>query len=158
MNAKLLNADRERTYAVVFDEGEEVTEGLRRFAEEEGCNAARLTGIGAFRSVVLAWFNLDTQEYEEIPIDEQVEVLSLVGNIAEHEEKPKLHVHLVVGKRDGTAHGGHLVRGVVRPTLEVMLIESPRYLRRRHDPKTGLALIDPEDSSAAGYATYAQRK
>jgi predicted DNA-binding protein with PD1-like motif len=52
-----------------------------------------------------------------------------------------LHAHVVVGKADGTAHGGHLLAAVVRPTLEVILVESPRHLQRRHDAETGLALI-----------------
>ena len=56
---------------------------------------------------------------------------------------PKVHAHVVVGKADATAHGGHLVEGVVRPTLEVVITETPAYLRRRFDAQSGLALIDP---------------
>jgi hypothetical protein len=59
----------------------------------------------------------------------------------EKEKKPRLHAHVVVGKRDGTAHGGHLLQARVRPTLEVILTESASYLARRHDPESGLALI-----------------
>lgn len=69
-------------------------------------------------------------------------MLSLVGDLARGERgEPKLHAHVVIGKSDGTAHGGHLMEAVVRPTLEVILIESPQYLQRQHDPETGLALI-----------------
>jgi len=48
----------------------------------------------------------------------------------------------VVGKPDGAAHGGHLLEAHVRPTLELILTESPRHLQKRHDPESGLALID----------------
>jgi uncharacterized protein len=48
----------------------------------------------------------------------------------------------VLGRRDGTAHGGHLLEAHVRPTLEVMLTESPVQLRRVFDPGVGLALIE----------------
>jgi predicted DNA-binding protein with PD1-like motif len=65
-----------------------------------------------------------------------------VGDIALKDRQPTLHAHVVVGKADGTAHGGHLLEGYVRPTLEVMLIESPNVLRRTHDEESGLALID----------------
>jgi hypothetical protein len=58
-------------------------------------------------------------------------------------EEPKVHAHVVVGLSDGAARGGHLIAGRVWPTLEVVLVESPRHLRKRHDPETGLALIDP---------------
>jgi uncharacterized protein len=143
MKSKFLKDNGERTYVIVFDEGEEPLAGLRQFAQEENVTAAQFTAIGAFQSVRLGWFDLEKKDYEQIAIDEQVEVLSLLGNVAISEGKPKIHAHLVVGKRDGAAHGGHLMEGRVRPTLEVMLIETPSHLRRKHDPKTGLALIDP---------------
>lgn len=78
----------------------------------------------------------------KIPINEQVEVLSLVGDVALKGDEPKVHAHVVVGKRDGSAHGGHILEAHVWPTLEVMLVESPRHLHRRHDEESGLALID----------------
>lgn len=145
MHTKLLYATTERTFAIVFDEGEEVVSGLESFAEEQGLMAAHLTAIGAFREVELAFFDMDTKQYQKIPINEQVEVLSLLGNVARSQGEPKLHLHVVVGKRDGTAHGGHLAKAFVRPTLEVVLIETPDYLRRRTDPKTGLPLLDIDE-------------
>jgi predicted DNA-binding protein with PD1-like motif len=75
-------------------------------------------------------------------MEEQVEVLSLVGDIALNQGKPKVHAHGVVGKSDGSAHGGHILRARVWPTLEVVLTESPERLCRATDQETGLALID----------------
>jgi predicted DNA-binding protein with PD1-like motif len=75
-------------------------------------------------------------------VDEQVEVLSLLGDItfgAQNERK--IHAHIVLGKADGTAHGGHLLEGWIRPTLEIILQESPEYLARKTDEATGLPLI-----------------
>jgi uncharacterized protein len=72
-----------------------------------------------------------------------VEVLSFNGNIMEKDGKPMLHAHAVVGKADGTAHGGHFLRGRVWPTLEMIVSEMPVHLRRKQDEETGLALIDP---------------
>ena len=91
--------------------------------------------------MTLGYFDWQSKEYQKIPVREQVEVLSLVGNIVDTDKGPKLHAHVVVGKRDGSAHGGHLIDARVRPTLEVVLIESPDHLRRRHDEASGLALI-----------------
>ncbi len=56
--------------------------------------------------------------------------------------EPQLHAHVVVGKADGSAHGGHLLAAHVRPTLEVVLVESPKQLWRTPDAESGLALID----------------
>jgi predicted DNA-binding protein with PD1-like motif len=75
-------------------------------------------------------------------VQEQVEVLSLVGDIALKDGEPTVHAHVVVGKADGSAHGGHLIEAHVLPTLELILIESPNFLQRKYDEETGLALID----------------
>lgn len=139
MRSKELGGGR---FALVFDKGDEPVSELERFAREHGVTAASFTGIGAFEEVVLGYFDRDAKEYEEIPLREQVEVLSLAGDIALADGEPKVHAHVVIGKRDGTAHGGHLLRGRVWPTLEVVLVESPAELRKSHDPETGLALID----------------
>ncbi len=142
MKSKLLfDRNGERVYAVVLDTGDEVASGLLRFAREVNLAGAHFTAIGAFRDVTLGYFEIDRKEYKKIPVCEQVEVLSLVGNVATSESEPKLHAHVVVGKADGTAHGGHLVEAHVRPTLEVIITEAPQHLRRVHDPATGLALI-----------------
>jgi predicted DNA-binding protein with PD1-like motif len=139
VKSKQLGGDR---WALVFDKGDEPMAELERFAREHELTAASFTGIGAFEEVVLGYFDRERKEYEEIPVREQVEVLSLAGDVAVAEGEPKVHAHVVVGKRDGTAYGGHLLRGRVWPTLEVVLTESPAELRKSHDPETGLALID----------------
>jgi uncharacterized protein len=134
-----------RTYALVFGTDEEAAGGILDFAVEESVTGATLTGIGAFRWVRLGYFDLDTKDYEPIEIDEQVEVLTLAGNLALTEDGThKLHAHTVVGKADGSAHGGHLLEAVVRPTLEIVAIETPAHLRRYHDPATGLPLLRSE--------------
>jgi predicted DNA-binding protein with PD1-like motif len=92
--------------------------------------------------VVLGYFDWEKKNYERIPFAEQLEVLSLVGDIAREGKDAKVHAHIVLGRRDGSTCGGHLLEGKVRPTLEVMLTESPSELRRVHDPASGLALID----------------
>jgi predicted DNA-binding protein with PD1-like motif len=142
MNAKVLRDEPGgRTFALVFDPGDEPLSGLERFAAESGLEAAHFTAIGAFRSATLGFFDRDTKDYLRNEVGEQTEVLSLAGNVALHEGRPRVHAHVVLGKRDGTAHGGHLLGAEVWPTLEVILTEAPSHLRRRHDPRTGLPLI-----------------
>jgi len=99
--------------------------------------------------VTLGYFEWSRKEYARITIREQVEVLSLVGDVALEGATPKIHAHVVVGKRDGTAHGGHLLEARVRPTLEVILVQPPGHLRRRFDPTSKLALIDLESSDGS---------
>ncbi len=142
MRAKLLNGDGERVFAVIFDIGEDPVSGLVRFAEEQNLSASGFTAIGAFSEALLGYFDWEKKDYEKIPVNEQTEVLALVGDIAVQEGgKKKVHAHVVLGRRNGAACGGHLLSAKVRPTLEVILTESPGYLKRVHDPETGLALI-----------------
>jgi uncharacterized protein len=142
MREKLLAEGESRIYAVVFDTDDEVVAGLTEFARRENITGAGFPAIGAFRRVTLAFFDLEKREYEEIPIGEQVEVLALTGNLARENGEPKVHAHVVIGLRDGSTRGGHLIAGHVRPTLEVVVTEAPGYLNRTQDPATGLPLID----------------
>ena len=141
MKAKQLQEGR---YVLVFDKGEEAIAGLTAFARGHGLTSARITAIGAFSDVKLGYFDRERHEYDEIPLAEQVEVLSLLGDVALERNEPRVHVHAVVGRADGTTRGGHLLEGHVWPTLEVILDSSPAHLRKRSDPETGLALIDPD--------------
>src|SRR5512142_3508968 len=142
MKARTIDDSSERTCVLVFETGDEVVSTMQAFAAAQRLAAARFTAIGAFREATLGYFDWESKAYEKIFVREQVEVLALVGDVTLDHEDPQVHAHVVVGKRDGTAHGGHLLAAHVRPTLEVMLIESPGYLVRRFDPRFGLPLID----------------
>jgi predicted DNA-binding protein with PD1-like motif len=131
------------TFALIFDKGDEVVAELTAFAKREQVNAAHFSAIGAFSQATLGFFDRTKRDYRKIPVAEQVEVLSLLGDIALDGSEPKVHAHVVVGKADGTAHGGHLLDAHVWPTLELILTESVQHLRKKMDRETGLALIDP---------------
>ena len=142
MKGRLLHAGPEKTFAIIYETGDEVIDGLKWFAQEYKPGSASFTAIGAFRGVVLAYFDWETKKYQDIPVNEQVEVLTLAGDIAWKDDgEPVVHAHVVVGRSDGSTRGGHLRKAHVRPTLELVLVEYPRHLERRHDPETGLTLI-----------------
>ena len=153
MRSKLLNHDGARTYVVALETGDSLIASLTRFAREERLAASQFTAIGALAWARLAYFNWETKAYDEIPVDEQVEVLSLNGRITLPEgadvegpafdHDPHFHVHCVLGRADGTTIGGHLMEAEVRPTCEVFVTESPTHLGRRTDPESGLPVIDP---------------
>lgn len=134
----------QRTYVVVLETGDEIMASLKSFAAEERIKTAQFTAIGALSDVVLMYFDWEKKEYLRIPMREQVEVASMIGDMVEDPDgKPSLHVHLVVGRRDGSAMAGHLGDAHVRPTLEAIVTESPSYLRKVKDLESGLALIRP---------------
>ena len=146
MQQKLLHeSEGQRTFAVVLETGEEVMQSLQDFAKQHGVSAAQISGIGAFSTVTLKYFDWDEKRYLDNKVDEQVEVASLLGDVAiAPSGEPSIHVHLVVGRRDGSARAGHLGTATVRPTLELIITESPVHLRKVKDPCSGLALIRPE--------------
>jgi uncharacterized protein len=131
-----------RTFVVVLATGDEAVSTLVSFAADQRLAGSHFTAIGAFSRAVVAYFDWAVKQYRNIRIDEQVEVLSLVGDVTLDQSQPKVHAHTVLGKSDATAHGGHLVEAIVRPTLEVVITELPRHLHRRVDRESGLALID----------------
>jgi len=143
MRAQVLNDADERTFALVFDTGDDPMAGLTAFARERHLKASRFTAIGAFSEATLGYFDWALKDYERIDVKEQVEVLALLGDIALAGDEPKVHAHIVLGRRDGSTRGGHLLAARVRPTLEVVLTESPGHLRRVYDPESRLALIKP---------------
>jgi predicted DNA-binding protein with PD1-like motif len=140
---ELERRDGQRTLLVVFDINDEVSDGLLATAREHQIEGAYFSAIGALSEVTLGYWEWKSKEYLRIPVREQVEVLSLTGNIALGPDgTPKVHAHVVISKRDGSAHGGHLLDARVRPTLEVMLVEVPKRLQRRLDMASGLPLLD----------------
>lgn len=154
MQAQLINERPERTFALILESGDEVVACLEQFATEQHLTASRLTAIGAFCDVTLGYFEWDRKQYHSHRFAEQVEVLSLIGDIALDGERPKVHAHVVLGRSDCSTIGGHLLRARVRPTLEILVTDSPDYLCRQHDRKSGLALIralsDPNRQPADG--------
>ena len=144
MKASALHGQKPTSYALIFESGDEVMTALTAFARERQLGGAHFTAIGAFSEVTLGYFDRARKDYKRMPLAEQVEVLSLIGDIAlDSAGAPKVHAHVVVGLSDGVARGGHLLAGRVWPTLEVVLVQSPAHLRKRYDPESGLALIDP---------------
>jgi uncharacterized protein len=136
-----------RTFAVALDTGDRVMESIVRFAAENGLAASEFTAIGAWAWAKLACFDPESRSYVDIPVDEQVELVSLNGRITRPEGDqgdPHLHVHCVLSRPDGSVIAGHLMEAEVRPTLEVFITDSPTELHRRIDPGSGLPVLDPE--------------
>ncbi|HEU4612126.1 MAG TPA: PPC domain-containing DNA-binding protein [Kofleriaceae bacterium] len=135
--------DHLRTFAFVLEPDENPIEVLTEQAQAYSLASCQITAVGGFSRATLGYFDRAARSYSKIPIDEQVEVLSLLGDIAVDDAgKRAVHVHCIVGLRDGTTRGGHLLGAKVWPTLEIIVTEWPRYMQKRFDPEIGLALID----------------
>jgi hypothetical protein len=141
MRSKLI-ADSPKTFVLILETGDEVLSSLKTFAQSEGLSSSSFKAIGALNKVELGWFNWETKKYQAaVGLEEQVELLSLIGDVALKDDEPQVHAHLVIGRQDGTAHGGHLLSATVRPTCEIVITENPKHLQKEIDPESGIALI-----------------
>jgi predicted DNA-binding protein with PD1-like motif len=148
MKAKVVEDADVVTYVAICDPGDEAVSALTEFARSERLEASQITAVGAFEHATVGWFDPAARDYRRIPVDEQCEVLSLIGDIAEGQDGPILHMHVVLGLSDGTTRGGHLLEGRVYPTLEAVVTEAPAQLRKIMRPDVGIPLIDLEQSEA----------
>jgi len=98
MHYKLVN-ERPKTFVLVFNTNDELAQGLQRFASEQKLASASFKAIGALSSVKLGWLNWETKQYEpSVCLDEQVELLSLIGDVALKDGEPQVHAHAAVGQ------------------------------------------------------------
>jgi uncharacterized protein len=133
----------EKVYAVIFHKGDEAVSGLTDFAIQYKIADAHFTAIGAVSSATLAWLDLPKKIYHRIPVTEQVEVLSMIGDIAAYNGKPIVHTHVVLGKSTGATIGGHAFELHVNPTLEVFVTVNTTPLKKKPDEASGMKFIDP---------------
>jgi uncharacterized protein len=134
--------DQPKVFALIFETGDEIASVLQQFSKHQNLGGSSFKAIGALSYAKLGWFNLQTKKYDPACVlQEQVELLSLIGDIALKDGVPQVHAHVVVGRSDGAAYGGHLLEARVRPTCELILTESPTHLQKKLDPEVGIALI-----------------
>ena len=142
MKSRKFNDGVERTFVLILDRGEEAFKAITEFSDREKITGATVTAIGAFSTAKVGWFDLAAKKYKPIEVNEQCEVLSLLGDVAQGDDgNASLHLHAVLGLQDGTLRGGHLLSGSVQPTLEVTITETVVHLRRKKRSDLGIALI-----------------
>jgi predicted DNA-binding protein with PD1-like motif len=142
LRRNLMRAQRSgNEHILIFDPDDEVLETFTRYLVEQRVAAGRFQAIGAFKQFQLRYFDTATMHYHARDFDQQVEVLSLVGNVSLRDHQPFIHSHIVIGTADYQALGGHLARGIVEPTLEMILTVLDTELVREKDQRTGLDLI-----------------
>jgi predicted DNA-binding protein with PD1-like motif len=133
-----------KEYILIFEKGDEVLSGLTTFAADHKIQSAHFHGIGALKKSAFGSFDSNGNIYHIRRMNEQAEVLSLLGDVAVFGNKPVVHAHVTLADREGKALGGHLVEGIVFPTLEVFLTAYPKPLIKKADPETDLRIIHPE--------------
>jgi len=133
-----------RTYMMVFAPGDEIMSGLTDFAVKYKVKSAHFIAIGDVTSAKIGWFDRSKKLFKVNSINEQCEITSMIGDVALYNGKPIVHAHINLAAQDGTVRGGHLLEGLIAPTLEVTMTVEPGRLYKKIDSASGLVLIDPE--------------
>jgi predicted DNA-binding protein with PD1-like motif len=143
-----------RRWLLVLARGEELVSTVTGFLEEEGILGGHLTGLGALRNHTLAYFDVEKKEYLKRTFEEPMELGSLVGTVGSVDGKPVLHAHATVAGPELIAFSGHLIKGEVAVTAELLVTNFEQDLPREEDEETGLKLFslgpEEEDGKAEG--------
>lgn len=133
---------QDRKYLLRFEKGEELVQTLLTFCENNNIKAGWIQGLGAAEEIEISYYNLAEQRYVPRQFQDEFEIVSLTGNIAQLDEKTILHAHVVLGKKDYTTIGGHLNSLIISGTGEILLTQIDQELTRSLDSGTGLNLLD----------------
>lgn len=129
-------------YQLRLEAGGPIRDQLTRLLKAEGIGYAAVSGIGAVSSANVWYWNAQMRDYEKHDIDEQVEIVSLLGTATMKDGAPFLHLHVTLGRRDLSIIGGHLDDAVVNPNLEIWLQREERPVNRVLDEGCGLFVMD----------------
>lgn len=125
-----------------FGRGEEIMITLKQYLTDNKIQAAHITGLGAADSIEVAYYNLETKEYERHQIGEDLEILNLIGNVGIKEDgEIVIHIHGTFGRRDLSVLGGHLFSIKVSGAGEIHLRVFDGAINRAYDEETGLTLM-----------------
>lgn len=121
-----------------FTDGEDLLDGMKKALKEEAIEAGVvLGGVGMLKNPQIAFYR-GAGVYEPLPLEEEVELCALNGNIASVDGEPFIHVHATLGRSDGKAWAGHLAGGKVHLSGEIAILATVSRITRVLDPKTGL--------------------
>lgn len=123
--------------------GEDILLSLQEFCKQFfDIEAGTIQGIGAVSKANIGFF--DGEKYIENAFTENLELLSLLGNIALEKGTTDqiVHIHGVFGRVDGSCIGGHILPGcTVSVTSEIQITVKEPAVYREEDPESKLKLL-----------------
>ena len=129
------------TYVVRLDRGEEINEKLLWLASTENIHLAKISGLGEVNIVTLGNYSPETRQYKVTTFHADFEIVSLGGNLTMKDGKPYLHIHMAASDAGGRCYGGHLHRGDVNGSVELMITVLDGRVEREASTEIGLNLI-----------------
>jgi predicted DNA-binding protein with PD1-like motif len=138
---QLKNTDK--PFILVLKPGENLFEGILRCADAANLKSASISGLGGLCEISLAYYNLETKQYQIKLFSQMHELISMNGNIATFEGKRFLHIHAAVSDENYAVLGGHLMSATVNPSAEISITPLTADIERKYDEVTGLKVMCP---------------
>lgn len=128
-------------YILLLLEGEKLVESIAKFCKDNSIAAAQFNAIGVVKEAELGFYDLANKSYKWKKAEAELEIDSIIGNVAAFENEPFVHAHITVSDSKMHSFGGHLKEAVVGASCEVFLTPLQGRIERKHDEKTGLKLM-----------------
>lgn len=120
-----------------FDHNEDFVDSLSKFLEEKKISSAVIiSGVGMLCDFEIGWFNIETKEYETRRDPIPHELISVSGNVSKKDGKPFAHLHVALASQTHRLFGGHLFKGIVCNTVELVIEKTPEFDLKRGEGKT----------------------
>lgn len=131
----------ENNVAIVrLQKGEEIISSLLVLIEELSIKSGRVSGIGATNNITIGVFDASTKEYHQKNIKEDMEILSISGNLSRINGTPYVHIHGAFASINNV-YGGHVNESYVSATAELVLDIFDVVVEREFNEEIGLNLI-----------------
>ncbi|MBI3485777.1 DNA-binding protein [Candidatus Daviesbacteria bacterium] len=102
-------------FIIRLEKDEKLVEELILFCQQYNIKQGLILGIGALSQVTIGYYKLATKNYHFQDFSGDLEVTSLIGNIALLKDKPMIHLHINISDESFKVYGGHLKEGVIGP-------------------------------------------
>lgn len=117
---------------------EDIYDELKKVCQKHNVvTAVVLCGIGRLKQFELGYFKTKG-DYVPEKYHEPYELLSLAGNVSKQGDEYSFHIHAILGDIKKKTVGGHLIRGKVEVTNEIVLLKTDMKVKRKVSETTGL--------------------
>lgn len=128
-------------YVIRLEKGEEIVTKVKELCEKEDVKLASLSGIGAVNKVTAGLFRTKEKKYVSKTYEEDMEIVSLGGNVSCMNGETYLHFHISVANEAGEVRGGHLTEAFISATGELVLTRIEGTVDREYSDEIGLNLL-----------------
>lgn len=143
INLKSIEAKIKRIIVGKVEPDEDLIDSIIKMVKKHDIRSGFINCIGALKKFTIGYFEIDSKNYKMETFNENVEMLTCLGNITYIDNEPIIHLHVTLGRRDYSLIGGHLSRpSIVSVTGEVSIFETDKKFNRANDQQFDLSLLN----------------